>query len=69
MKTTLDPNDLKLWMSETYQQYAFLTGGGKPRLSIAVNHYGLIRVSLGSEILYHGSDVEKATEVFNENVR
>lgn len=68
----LDPNDLKLWMSENYIMMAGLSGGppesGKQRLRLEVNCCNLIRVTLGSEIIYHSSDADEAVRIFNENV-
>jgi hypothetical protein len=64
----LQQSDLEMWMNESFQMYACNTGVDRKSLKLAINHFGVARVTLGAEILYEGKNVTAAIAIYNENI-
>ena len=68
----LDKADLEMWMNENFTTYAFTPqahiAGSKIDLRLEVNHFGICRVSMRSEILFEGQGYGQAIKIYNENL-
>ena len=67
----VDMDGIKEFMKTNYSVYAcdmVIINDAKYRLMISISNAGVFIVSIGSDMLYSGSDITRALQIFNLDI-